>query len=54
VDLIEAAAFETIRQGGAARLLAGSAMPNGVPVCALFRYAASSEESTRSSGAGGD
>ena len=51
VDLIEAAAYETIRQGGAARLVTGSATPHGVPVCALFRYSKAMEESTRSSGA---
>jgi len=39
-DLIEAAASETIRHGGEARILAASSMPNGVPVCAVFRYAA--------------
>jgi hypothetical protein len=38
-DLIEAAAWETIRHGGEARVLPSSAMPNGVPVCAVFRYA---------------
>jgi hypothetical protein len=38
VDLIEAAAYQTILQGGEAKLLPGAAMPNGVPVCALFRY----------------
>jgi hypothetical protein len=40
VDLVETAAFHTIRQGGEAKILPGSAMPNGVPVCALFRYPA--------------
>jgi hypothetical protein len=40
IDLIEAAAFQTIRQGGVAKILPASAMPNGVPVCALFRYPA--------------
>jgi hypothetical protein len=40
VDLVEAAAFQTIRQGGIAKILPASAMPNGVPVCALFRYPA--------------
>ena len=40
VDLIEAAAYETIRQGGIAKILPGSAMPNGVGVCALLRYPA--------------
>ena len=38
VDLIEAAAYQTILQGGEARILPARAMPNGVPVCALFRY----------------
>jgi len=40
VDLIDAAAQQTILQGGEAKILPASAMPNGVPVCALFRYAA--------------
>jgi hypothetical protein len=40
VDLVETAAWETIRQGGEVRMLPGSAMPNGVPVCALMRYPA--------------
>jgi hypothetical protein len=40
VDLIEVAGFETIHQGGEVRMLPASAMPNGVPVCALFRYPA--------------
>ncbi len=40
VDLIETAAYQTILQGGEAKLLPGAAMPNGVPVCALFRYPA--------------
>jgi hypothetical protein len=39
VDLIDSAAYQTIRHGGEAMILAGAAMPNGVPVCALFRYA---------------
>jgi hypothetical protein len=39
-DLIETAAAQTILQGGEAKILPGSAMPNGVPVCALFRYPA--------------
>lgn len=39
-DLIEAAAFETLRQGGEVKLSPASAMPNGVPVCAFFRYPA--------------
>jgi hypothetical protein len=39
IDLVESAAFETIRHGGEARILPASAMPNGVPVCAVFRYA---------------
>ncbi|MBV9505965.1 MAG: hypothetical protein JO323_13270 [Acidobacteriia bacterium] len=38
VDLIDAAARQTVLQGGEAKILSGSAMPNGVPVCALFRY----------------
>jgi len=40
VDLMEMAAYQTILQGGEARILPGSAMPNGVPICALFRYPA--------------
>ena len=38
VDLIDAAAIQTIMQGGDAGILPASAMPNGVPLCALFRY----------------
>lgn len=38
VDLVEAAARQTLLQGGEVRMLPGAAMPNGVPVCALFRY----------------
>ena len=44
VDLIEEAASQTIRQGGVAKILPASAMPNGVPVCALFRYPAAHSE----------
>jgi hypothetical protein len=40
VDLIEIAARETIAHAGEAHVVAGSKMPNGVPVCAIFRYAA--------------
>jgi Bacterial archaeo-eukaryotic release factor family 3 len=40
IDLIEAAGWQIIIQGGEAKLLPASAMPNGVPVCALFRYSA--------------
>ncbi len=40
VDLIEAAGYETLRQNGEVKMLPASAMPNGVPVCALFRYPA--------------
>jgi hypothetical protein len=40
VDLVEAAAWQTLTHGGIARVLPGSAMPNGVPMCALFRYPA--------------
>jgi len=40
VDLIEGAAWQTLRHGGEVRLLPGSALPNGVPACALFRYPA--------------
>ncbi len=39
-DLIELAAYQTILQGGQARILAAKAMPDGAGVCALFRYAA--------------
>jgi len=42
-DLVDSAATETLAHGGDARILSASAMPNGVAVCALFRYAASSE-----------
>ena len=38
VDLIDAAAIQTIMQGGDAGILPASAMPNGVTLCALFRY----------------
>ena len=40
VDLIEAAARETMRHGGGVAILPAPAMPGGVPVCALFRYPA--------------
>lgn len=40
VDLIEEAAYRTVLHGGEAKIVPGSAMPNGVPVCALFRYPA--------------
>jgi Bacterial archaeo-eukaryotic release factor family 3 len=40
VDLVELAAYQTILQGGEARILAAGAMPEGAAVCALFRYAA--------------
>jgi len=40
VDLIDAAAVQTILHGGEVKVIAGSAMPNGVPVCALMRYPA--------------
>ena len=39
-DLIEEAAYQTIVHGGEAQIMAGSAMPKGVAVCALFRYPA--------------
>lgn len=39
-DLIDGAARETILHGGIARMVPASAMPNGVPVCALYRYPA--------------
>lgn len=44
-DLIEAAAYQTILQGGEVRVLPASAMPNGVPACALFRYPAVQNQS---------
>lgn len=40
VDLIEAAALETMQHGGEVAILPAPAMPGGVPVCALFRYPA--------------
>lgn len=40
VDLVESAAEQTILHGGEVKILAGTAMPSGVPVCALMRYAA--------------
>jgi hypothetical protein len=43
-DLIDAAAFQTILHAGEARILPGSALPNGVPVCALFRYPAATAQ----------
>lgn len=50
-DLIEAAAWQTIVHGGDARIVPASAMPNGVAVCALFRYPASqSTPSTQAAG----
>jgi hypothetical protein len=39
-DLIEEAAYQTIVHGGQARILPGSAIPNGAAVCAVFRYPA--------------
>jgi hypothetical protein len=37
-ELIDGAAYQTILHGGEARIVSATAMPNGVPVCALFRY----------------
>ena len=37
-DLIEDAVRQTVRHGGQITLLTGKQMPNGVPVCAVFRY----------------
>lgn len=37
-DLIEDAVRQTVRHGGQITLLTGRQMPNGVPVCAVFRY----------------
>ena len=39
-DLIDEAIHQTIVHGGDAMILPGSQMPNGVPVCAIFRYPA--------------
>ena len=39
-DLIESAAWQTLQHGGIVRLVPAAAMPNGVPLCALFRYPA--------------
>jgi len=38
-DLLNEAAIETLRHGGAAWSLPADKMPNGVPVAAVFRYA---------------
>jgi len=38
VDLIESAALQTLAHSGEVHMLPASAMPNGVPVCALLRY----------------
>ncbi|MDQ6676760.1 MAG: hypothetical protein M3Z09_05640 [Acidobacteriota bacterium] len=37
-NLIDDAAIQTILHGGQVMLLTGQHMPNGVPVCAVFRY----------------
>jgi len=37
-DLIDDATIQTILHGGQVMLLTGQHMPNGVPVCAVFRY----------------
>jgi hypothetical protein len=47
VDLIEAAAYQTILHAGDVQMLPGSAMPNGVPVCALCRYPAPQNVATQ-------
>ena len=39
-DLLNDAAIQTIRHGGLVSVLPAGKMPNGVPVCALFRYPA--------------
>ncbi len=39
-DLLNDAAIQTIRHGGLVSVLPPAKMPNGVPVCALYRYAA--------------
>jgi len=39
-DLIDLAVEQTILHGGEAKILRASAMPNGVPICALMRYPA--------------
>lgn len=38
VDLLNSAVVQTFAHGGFAAALPASAMPNGVPVCATFRY----------------
>ena len=38
-DWIDLAARQTLLHGGEVMILPASRMPNGVPVCALFRYA---------------
>jgi hypothetical protein len=40
VDLIDAAAEQIVLHAGVVKILPASAMPNGVPVCALMRYPA--------------
>lgn len=45
-DLIEIAIESTILKGGEVRILPASAMPNGVPVCALMRYPATQQTAT--------
>ncbi len=37
-DLLNDAAVQTLRHGGTVAVLTGNQIPNGVPVCALFRY----------------
>ncbi|HUQ94713.1 MAG TPA: hypothetical protein VM120_23735 [Bryobacteraceae bacterium] len=39
-DLLNDAAIETLRHGGAVYSLSSDKMPNGIPVAAVFRYAA--------------
>jgi hypothetical protein len=39
-DLLDEAAVQTLLHGGDVKVLPGALMPGGVPVCAVFRYAA--------------
>jgi hypothetical protein len=43
IDLVNSAAEQTVLHGGEVKILPGSAMPNGVPVCALMRYPVAQE-----------
>ncbi len=46
IDLINSAAEQTLIHGGEVKILPASAMPNGVPVCALMRYPAATPAET--------